>query len=396
VPGTLLRTDDSPSQPAAAPVRRPLVKVIVPCYGYAAYLDECVESVLDQDGVDVRVLIVDDRSPDDTPSVAGRLAAGDERVEYRRHEENVGLIRTANEGLEWAEDSDYVVIISADDMLVPGSLRRATSVMEAHPEVGLVYGRAVQFASGEPLPDLGRRWRGTRIWSDEGWIRLPLPRADRWRGTKFWRGADWIRVRCRSGYGCISSPEAVVRTSVARRVGPYDVEAGHMSEVNMWLRVATVSDIAYVRGIAQALYRIHRESMSRTMLTADSGPIVEITDRRTAFESFFAGDGAKLPNSAELKETVSRTLARQALWRASRTWDRGTVREDSGHSVQELVDFALSVYPDARRLREWRGLRLRERIGAGRTLWFPLFLVTGAGHRLRSYYDRLRLHSRGI
>ena len=58
----------------------PVVKVIVPCYNYAAYLGECVASILDQDGVEVRVLIVDDCSPDATPEVGRRLAAEDERV----------------------------------------------------------------------------------------------------------------------------------------------------------------------------------------------------------------------------------------------------------------------------------------------------------------------------
>jgi hypothetical protein len=374
----------------------PLVKVIVPCYDYAAYLGECVESVLGQVGVDVRVLIVDDCSPDETPAVAGRIAAADDRVEYRRHERNRGLIETANEGLEWAADSDYVVIISADDLLVPGALRRATQVMESNPRVGLVYGRAVQFASGQPLPELGRAWPPAKIWSDEGWIRLPLGRADRWRGTKVWHGEDWIRIRCRSGHGCISSPEAVVRTSVQRQAGPYDPAAGHMAEVNMWLRVAALADVAYVKGAAQALYRIHTESMSRTMLTSAAGPLIEIGDRRTAFEHFFAGPGRRLPDAARLHETVSRTLARQALWRASRAYDRGQVEDAEGRSAEELVEFALQTYPKARRLREWWGLRARRAIGAGRSLWFPLFLGTGAAHRLRAHYNRLRLHARGI
>jgi hypothetical protein len=374
----------------------PLVKVIVPCYNYADHLGECVDSVLSQEGVEVRVLIADDCSPDSTPAVASAIAERDERVEYRRHERNMGLVATANEGLAWAADSDYVAIISADDLLVPGSLRRATSVMESHPEVGLVYGRAVQFASGQPLPALDKRRSGAKIWSDEGWIELPLPRADRWRGTKVWSGEDWIRLRCRSGHGCISSPEAVVRTSVQRQVGEYDPAAGHMSEVNMWLRVATVADVAYVKGAAQALYRIHTESMSRKMLVEDSGPIVSLTDRRTAFDNFFAGAGAALPNSRQLHDLVSRTLARQALWRASRAYDQGRAEGSGAASAEQLVGFALETCPDARRLREWWGLRLRRLIGSGRTLWFPLFLATGAGHRLRAHYDRLRLHARGI
>jgi len=384
----------APRAPAAT--RMPLVKVIVPCYGYAEHLGECVESVLGQEGVEARVLIVDDCSPDLTPQVAAELTAADERVEYRRHEQNMGLIATANEGLEWAADSDYVVIISADDMLAAGSLRRATSVMEENPEVGLVYGRAVQFASGGPLPGGGPAWTGTKIWSDEGWIRLPLPRADRWRGTKTWGGEEWIRIRCRSGHGCISSPEAVVRTSVQRQAGRYDDTAGHMSEVNMWLRVAALSDVAYLEGIAQAFYRIHTTSMSRTMLTDVSGPLVEIKDRRTAFESFFMGAGSRLPGASRLHDTVCRTLAKQALWRASRAYDRGTATGVERQLAEDLTAFALETYPRTRRLPEWWGLRLRQRIGSGRSLWFPLFLLTGAAHRLRAHYNRFRLHARGI
>jgi Glycosyl transferase family 2 len=379
-------------QPGAA---LPRVKVIVPCYDYAKYLDECVESVLGQEGVDVRVLIVDDRSPDDTPAVAGRLAAADARVEYRRHEQNVGLIETANEGLVWADDAEYAVILSADDMLAPGSLRRATSVMEANPSVGLVYGRAVQFADGESLPQPGR-WAGAKVWSGGEWVRLPFWSPGKWRGTKVWSGQDWIRLRCRSGYGCISSPEAMVRVSAQREAGAYDPNAHHMAEVNMWLRVAAISDVAYVKGAAQALYRIHTSSMSRTMQASGDGPMVELENRRAAFVGFFAGPGAGLPDAAGLEALARRTIARQALWQASRAYDRGQVAEPGRVSAAEFEAFALETCPQARRLREWGGLQLRKRIGAGRSLWFPPFLATGAMHRARVHYNRLRLHAQGI
>ena len=47
------------------------VDIVVPCYNYAHYLEFCVHSVLEQRDVDVRVLIVDDASPDNTAQVAG-------------------------------------------------------------------------------------------------------------------------------------------------------------------------------------------------------------------------------------------------------------------------------------------------------------------------------------
>lgn len=346
------------------------VSVIVPSYNYGAVLTGCVESVLRQSGVDVRVYLIDDCSPDDDTLVIGqRLAAADRRVEFRRHERNMGLIATANEGLAWA-DGDYVVLLSADDELAPGALHRAAQVLERSPEVGMVYGRAPYWHTGEPVPSGKGHWHGTTVWS----------------------GVDWIGTRCRSGYNCISSPEVVVRNSVQQAVGGYEPECRHMSDLNMWLRIAAVSDIAYIRGLPQAFYRIHADSMYRSAMT----PLLELTERRRAFDAFFARSGHLLDDAADLRRSVGRTLARQALWRASRAIDRNLVTGADALLWEELVALAVDVCPDARSLREWHGLQLRRRIGAGRSGWFPPFLATGAAHRLRLHIDRARWIRTGV
>ena len=51
------------------------VDVIVPCYRYGQYLRQCVQSVLDQRQTEVRVLIIDDQSPDNTPEVGANWPA---------------------------------------------------------------------------------------------------------------------------------------------------------------------------------------------------------------------------------------------------------------------------------------------------------------------------------
>src|SRR5262245_27952486 len=119
------------------------VSVVIPCYNYGHFLEDVVSSVLDdQPGVDVRALIIDDASPDDSADVARKIAARDPRVDLIVHPINKGHIATYNEGLlEWA-DGDYCVMISADDRLTPGALGRARDLFDAHPNVGFVYGRA--------------------------------------------------------------------------------------------------------------------------------------------------------------------------------------------------------------------------------------------------------------
>ena len=66
------------------------------------------------------------RLRDDSEKVGTELASRDPRILYRRHLVNRGHIATYNEGIEWAE-GDYLLVLSADDLLTPGALggRRA-------------------------------------------------------------------------------------------------------------------------------------------------------------------------------------------------------------------------------------------------------------------------------
>jgi hypothetical protein len=289
-------------------------------------------------------------------------------VAYRRHHDNRGLITTANEGLDWAaEHGNYTVLISADDRLVPGCLERATRVMETHPRVGMVYGWALYAHAGSPLP---RRY-------------------GRWVHTKIWPGADWVRLRCQTGFNCISSPEVVVRTSVQRAAGHYDPVCTHSSDLNMWLRIAARSDIAHLRGVAQAIYRVHADSMSRS----DPSVVLSLRERRIAFHAALSHSGAVLHDAPALQRMAERALARQALWRASRSIDRNLT--DAPDTVDDLTGFALETCAEARRLREWRGFTIRRWLGPGRSRWFPPFVITGVGHRIKGNVAQIQLRTVG-
>ena len=147
------------------------ISVLIPCYKYGHFLEGAVASVLDdQPGVDVRVLIIDDASPDDSADVAMKIAARDPRVSVIVHRTNKGNIATFNEGLlEWA-DGDYCALVSADDQLTPGALGRARDSLDAHPSLGFVYGHALSFTDGEELPNARVRPRGSSMWPGRWWL----------------------------------------------------------------------------------------------------------------------------------------------------------------------------------------------------------------------------------
>ena len=144
------------------------IDVFVPCYNYGRFLSQCVNSVLRQTGVDVRVLVIDDASSDNTSEVAAALAREDVRVTVIRHSTNKGHINTYNEGIEWAS-ADYMLLLSADDYLLPGALSRAADLMDANPELGFVFGNVIELSdSGHETPTKNvigatRIFEGTRI-----------------------------------------------------------------------------------------------------------------------------------------------------------------------------------------------------------------------------------------
>ena len=188
---------------------------------------------------------------------------------------------TINEGFEWAQD-DYVLALDADDLLVPGALERAVAVMTKHPNVGMTYGRPLYAHEDRPDPKPSNRWRGTAVWS----------------------GADWLERRCRAGYNCVSTPTAVMRRAVQQAVGGYDPACQHASDLNMWLRIAAVSDIAHVRA-HQAIYRVHTASMSHSQ----EGSLRRLRERRAGFDAFFAEGASGLDERDRLRAVVPRGLS---------------------------------------------------------------------------------------
>jgi glycosyltransferase involved in cell wall biosynthesis len=309
------------------------VSVVIPCYKYGHFLEEAVSSVLDdQPGVDVRVLVIDDASPDDSAEQALKIAARDPRVEVLVHEANKGNIATYNEGLlEWA-DGDYCVLMSADDRLTPGALRRARDLLDAHPEVGFVYGHA--------------RW----FWQDR-----PTPTArTTLRGWSVWPGEWWLERRLRQGENCITSPEVVVRTALQKRVGGYDPALPHAGDQEMWMRLAANGDVGFLRGVDQAFYRVHGQNM-RTSFSQ----LMDLRQKRQAFDVTFDLYGDRLSDRRRLRDGVRRRLSREALFIAARSYDLGTA---DPQVVDELVEFALDCWPAANRLPAYHTLRLRRRL----------------------------------
>jgi hypothetical protein len=137
----------------------------------------------------------------------------------------------------------------------------------------------------------------------------------------------------------ITSPEALFRRSLTERVGGQR-ELGHTHDLEMWLRLAAHSDVAYIEGVDQAWHREHSASLSQRA----QDPLVILPEIRRAFDTLFSGDGARIDSAERLNRLAHTALAADAVDRAVRVLKSGSPRSEAG----ELLDFASDCLPDAR------------------------------------------------
>lgn len=105
-----------------------LISVIVPCYNQAHFLEETLNSILNQSYTNWECIIVNDGSPDDTENVAKKWTIKDSRFQYIS-KENGGLSSARNSGLEVAK-GDFIQFLDSDDLLSSDKFQKSIDAIE--------------------------------------------------------------------------------------------------------------------------------------------------------------------------------------------------------------------------------------------------------------------------
>jgi glycosyltransferase involved in cell wall biosynthesis len=266
------------------------IDVAVPCYQYGSFLRACVTSILAQDVSALRVLIIDNASTDDSLAVARELASADPRVEVVAHGRNLGATASYNEGIEWSS-ADYFLLLDADDMLAPGCLARAVALMEDNPDVSFTYGVELRqsFSAGD------------------------VHVASQPAGEVDWQivaGRDFIERLCRRPINHVGATTVVRRTRAQKQVGHYRSEIPYTDDLDMWLRLATVGNVAYTSAV-QAFRRLHASQATRHYTDV---PVRDFVERERAYACFFEAEGRTLAHSTRLHRQARSGLVGQAYW----------------------------------------------------------------------------------
>jgi glycosyltransferase involved in cell wall biosynthesis len=295
----------------------PSIDVVIPSYNYGHYLSDSIDSVLTQGIENLRILVIDNASTDNSVEIARGFAAKDPRIQVRVHEKNLGPHASFNQAVDWAQQ-DYFLILCADDLITQASLSRAVTILEAREEVVFAYGMECAWDNTKPLPNLPNAANDVshRIVDGEQFIEsLSMPRTP------------------------IGTGSVVVRTSIQKRAGYFRPELYYTDDLEMLMRLASLGPVAEIDAV-QGIRRRHGENIS----SAYRGNWKhELETVLAAFESFFVHEGMSITWAPQLQRRMRRNIAHRAYWAGVAHWLRGF-----GQEGKDLLQFANILEPSTR------------------------------------------------
>ena len=119
----------------------PLVSVISICYNHEKYLEECLQSIVNQTYKNVELIIVDDFSTDKSREKILEFCKNNSQTQFIFNEKNIGNCRSFNQAFKISKGK-YIIDLSTDDVLLPNRIEEQVNLMEVSDEIGVAFSDA--------------------------------------------------------------------------------------------------------------------------------------------------------------------------------------------------------------------------------------------------------------
>ena len=209
----------------------PKVSIVLPNYNYARYLDERIQSLLNQTYKDFELIILDDASTDNSLEVIEKYTT-DPRVKTQFYTQNSGSpYKRWNDGADLAQ-GEYLLIAGADDSCHPTLLEKLVEKLDSHPSVGLAFSQSWEIDS-----------QGNKLSLLKEYIAYLSP--ERWERDF----VDSGKNECQYMLFTNTIPNAsavLMQRKVFIEAGKFDVQLKLAADWMLWVKMLIVSDIAFV------------------------------------------------------------------------------------------------------------------------------------------------------
>ena len=202
----------------------PTVSVVVTTYNHARYIEATLESVFKQTHPPMEIIVVDDGSTDETPSILARFG---DKVRYIR-QKNQGVASSRNTGISQAR-GDYVALLDGDDLWECEKLAVQSRAACDFPESGLIVANGVEFDDSRILqPSLLRDVVKELQLQDDHVVTVPYY-EQALEGNPIWTASQVMMPR-----------------TVLHHIGPSDQKFRWGSDYDLYLRIANQYDITFI------------------------------------------------------------------------------------------------------------------------------------------------------
>lgn len=221
---------------------QPLVSVVIACYNHEFFVQDSIQSVIDQTYQNIELIIIDDGSKDGSVKKIQEMIPNCQqrfiRFEFR-HRLNKGLSATLNEALEWCQ-GEYYSPLASDDMMLPGKTKLQVDFLDANKNISAVFGGIKLIDNNNII--IGERVRQSKQYSFKDII---LHQHD------------------------LPAPTQMIRLSELKNVGGYDPNI-LIEDWYIWLRLSSYSDLYYMDHLL-CLYRQHATNISKNLEKMHNG-----------------------------------------------------------------------------------------------------------------------------
>ncbi len=220
---------------------KPLVSIITPSYNQVRYLEDTIQSVIQQDYQNLEYIIVDGGSTDGSPDVIERYQ---DKLAWWVSEKDQGQADAINKGFRKAT-GEVIAWLNSDDLYLPGVISAAVELFQKNPDAGVIYGDAVSAdADGRLLNELRFRNCGTR---------------------------DFLQ------FNIICQPAVFMKRSIVEKVGYLDPTYHFFLDHQLWIRLSRETKFVHHPKI-WAVSRYHQDAKNVTMATASGAEVIRIMD----------------------------------------------------------------------------------------------------------------------
>ena len=295
--------------------RRPTVCVAIPVKNGRDYIAEAIESVLAQEGVELSVCVLDNRSDDDSLQIA-RGYTSDPRLTAERNPVDVFYYGSLNRILAQTE-ADYFVPFAADDVMYPGNLARKVQALQ---EAGAGFAHS----SGHIIDGAGRR----------GGL------APDHTATPAVVAAPHFFERI-APYNGVSCQSVLARTDALRGIGGFDGRSFYAGDWLTWMRLSLRWAVAT---IADPLIGNRQHADAGTLASTASG--LNGRDVPTTLDRVFLDEA--MPEAWQSRRDRMVAVAHAAA--ASVSNGAGIMRVTEGWAAYMVMGRALARLPQEPRL----------------------------------------------